>query len=69
MKDILKRLFIKLTSSKVIITIAAIVLLYIIVIGNRSEFKEVAYICSSVLLFYITGNIIQHKVGSRGDEK
>ena len=69
MKEIMKRLFVKLTSSKVLITIAAVVLLYIIVIGNRTEFKEVAYICASVIPCYVAGNVIQHKTGSRGDEK
>lgn len=67
MKDILKRLLIKLTSSKVLMTIAAVVLLYIIVIENRAEFKEVAYICASVIPVYVAGNVIQHKVS--GDEK
>lgn len=69
MKDVLKRLCIKLTSSKVLMTIAAIVLLYIIVIGNRSEFKEVAYICASVIPCYVASNVIQHKIGNNGDEK
>lgn len=67
MKDIIKRLLIKLTSSKVLITIAAVVLLYIIVIENRSDFKEVAYICAGVIPCYVAGNVIQHKVS--GDEK
>lgn len=68
MKEIMKRLLVKLTSSKVLMTIAAIVILYIIVIGNRTEFKEVAYICAGVIPCYVAGNVIQHKVGS-GDEK
>lgn len=67
MKDIIKRLLIKLTSSKVLITIAAMVLLYIIVIGNRSDFKEVAYICAGCIPVYLGSNVIQHKVS--GDEK
>lgn len=57
--DILKRFFIKITSSKVIITIAAMVLLYIIVIGNRYEFKEVAYICAGIIPIYMGSNVVQ----------
>lgn len=68
MKDVIKRLFIKITSSKVLITIAAVVLLYIIVIGNRTDFKEIGYICASVIPVYIGGNVIQHKL-ENGDEK
>lgn len=69
MKNILKRFFVKLTSSKVLMTIAAVVLLYIIVIGNRTDFKEVAYICASIIPCYVAGNVIQHKIGNNGDEK
>ena len=61
MKDLLKRILIKLTSSKVLMTIAATVLLYIIVLGNKSEFKEIAYICAGVIPVYIGGNIVQKK--------
>lgn len=67
MKEVLKRFFIKLTSSKVLITIAAMVLLYIIVIGNRTEFKEIGYICAGCIPVYLGANVIQHKVD--GDEK
>lgn len=69
MKEIMKRLFVKLTSSKVLMTIAAVVLLYIIVIGNRTDFKEVAYICASVIPCYVAVNVIQHKTERHGDEK
>lgn len=67
MKEVLKRFFIKLTSSKVLITIASMVLLYIIVIGNRAEFKEIGYICASCIPVYLGANVIQHKVDK--DEK
>lgn len=62
MKDLMKRLLVKLTSSKVLITIAAMVLLYIIVIGNRADFKEIGYICASCIPVYLGANVIQHKV-------
>lgn len=68
MKEVFKRLFIKLTSSKVLITIAAMVLLYIIVIGNRTEFKEIGYIMSLVVPCYFGVNAFQHKVEKK-DEK
>lgn len=68
MKEVFKRLFIKLTSSKVLITIAAMVLLYIIVIGNRTEFKEIGYIMSLVVPCYFGVNAYQHKVENK-DEK
>lgn len=67
MKDVLYRLFIKLTSSKVLVTIAAIVLLYIIVIGNRDAFKEIGYVCSLCIPAYLGANIVQHK-GDKKDE-
>ena len=77
MKNILKRFFIKLTSSKVLMTIAAVVLLYIIVIGNRTEFKEVAYMLSGIWASYYGVNVLQKyvdakkndKIGNNGDEK
>lgn len=62
MKDVIKRLLTKLTSSKVLITIAALVLLYIIVIGNRTDFKEIGYICASCIPVYLGANVLQHKV-------
>lgn len=62
MKDVIKRLLTKLTSSKVIITVAALVLLYIIVIGNRTDFKEIGYICASCIPVFLGANVIQHKV-------
>lgn len=68
MKDVLYRLFIKLTSSKVLVTIAAIVLLYIIVIGNRVAFKEIGYVCSSCIPVYLGANIVQHKTDNKKDE-
>lgn len=68
MKEVLKRLFVKLTSSKVLITIAAMVLLYIIVVGDRTEFKEIGYICASCIPVYLGANVIQHKAENK-DEK
>ena len=64
MKDVIKRLLTKLTSSKVIITAAALVLLYIIVICNRADFKEIGYICASCIPVYLGANVIQHKVSN-----
>lgn len=58
----MNRLLIKLTSSKVLITIAAIVLLYIIVLNNLSAFKEVAVVCAGVIPAYLTVNVVQKKV-------
>ena len=67
MKDVLKRLFIKLTSSKVLVTIAAIVLLYIIVIGNRVAFKEIGYVCSGVMATYSGFNVLQKHVETKNN--
>ena len=67
MKEVLKRFFIKITSSKVIITLAAVVLLYIIVIGKRTEFKEIAIICAGVIPVYCGANVIQHKLEDKKD--
>lgn len=70
MKAVLKRLFIKLTSSKVLITIASMVLLYIIVIGNKAEFKEIGYICAGICASYSGFNVLQKYVETKnGDEK
>ena len=67
MKEVIKRLLVKLTSSKVLVTIAAIVLLYIIVIGNRVAFKEIGYVCSSCIPVYLGANIVQHKTDKKDE--
>jgi uncharacterized membrane protein YobD (UPF0266 family) len=67
MKDVLYRLFIKLTSSKVLVTIAAIVLLYIIVIGNRVAFKEIGYVLAGIWASYSGFNVLQKYVDKKDE--
>lgn len=68
MKEVFTRLMIKLTSSKVLITIAAIVLLYIIVIGNRTDFKEIGYILACIWASYSGFNVLQKYVETKNND-
>lgn len=68
MKEIIQRVLTKLTSSKVLITIAAVVLLYIIVIGNKVEFKQVALALSAAVVSYMGVNAAQHYIDSKSDK-
>lgn len=65
MKEIIQRVLTKLTSSKVLITIAVVVLLYIIVIGNKVEFNQVALALSAAVVSYMGANAAQHYIDSK----
>lgn len=58
----IKRIFVKLTSSKFIVTLWAILLCSFIVITNKIEFEGIAYMCCATVLSYIIGNIVQKKI-------
>lgn len=68
MKEIVKRIAIKLTSTKFCITLWAIALITVISIKNIESMNDIALALTSVPVSYFIANTIQKKGDHRRDE-
>lgn len=68
MKEIIKRIAIKLTSTKFCITLWAIALITVISIKNVESMNDVALALTSVPVSYFIANTIQKRGDHRRDE-
>lgn len=68
MKEIIKRIAIKLTSTKFCITLWAIALITVISIKNMESMNNIALALTSVPVSYFIANTIQKKGDHRRDE-
>lgn len=68
MKEIIKRIAIKLTSTKFCITLWAIALITVISIKNIESMNNIALALTSVPVSYFIANTIQKKGDHRRDE-
>lgn len=68
MKEILKRIAIKLTSTKFCITLWAIALITVISIKNIESMNDIALALTSVPVSYFIANTIQKRGDHRRDE-
>lgn len=68
MKEIIKRIAIKLTSTKFCITLWAIALITVISIKNIESMNDIALALTSVPVSYFIANTIQKKGDHRRDE-
>jgi len=69
MKEVLKRLAIKLTSSRVIISAWVLVIISFIVFTGKTEFDELAKILCSVPVSYFIGNAADKVVEKIRDKR
>lgn len=68
MKEIIKRIAIKLTSTKFCITLWAIALITVISIKNIESMNDIALALTSVPVSYFIANTIQKRGDHRRDE-
>ena len=68
MKEIIKRIAIKLTSTKFCITLWAIALITVISLNNIESMNNIALALTSVPVSYFIANTIQKKGDHRRDE-
>lgn len=68
MKEIVKRIAIKLTSTKFCITLWAIALITVISIKNIESMNDIALALTSVPVSYFIANTIQKRGDHRRDE-
>ena len=68
MKEILKRIAIKLTSTKFCITLWAIALITVISLKNIESMNDIALALTSVPVSYFIANTIQKRGDHRRDE-
>lgn len=68
MKEIIKRIAIKLTSTKFCITLWAIALITVISLKNIESMNDVALALTSVPVSYFIANTIQKRGDHRRDE-
>lgn len=64
-ESIWRRVLVKATSSKLIVTVWAMVVSSYIVFADKPEFEGIAYLCIGTVLAYILGNVIQKGISSR----
>lgn len=67
MKEMLKRLGYKLTSSRVLLSIWVLVIISFIVFANKDNFNDLAKILCSVPVSYFVGNAADKIVGKVKD--
>ena len=67
MKDFIKRIFLKITSSKFILSIWATVMVTWIIVGKLTDFKILAYLLLIIPVEYIFGNIYQKYIENKLD--
>lgn len=64
-ESIWRRILVKATSSKLIVTVWAMVVSSFIVFADKPEFEGIAYLCIATVLAYILGNVIQKGIEGR----
>lgn len=68
MKEIIKRILVKLTSTKFCITLWAIALITVIALKNIDSMNNIALALTSVPVSYFIANTIQKRGGHHRDE-
>ena len=68
MKEVIKRIFIKLTSTKFCITLWAVALITVIALKNIDSMNNIALALTSVPVSYFIANTIQKRGDHHRDE-